>query len=49
MQMLSFVKIVMSVLSETDVVNLLSALLASIVDVFANSDSTAVVFALTGA
>lgn len=38
-----------STLTETDIVNLLSALLTSIIDVLANSDSTAVVFALTGA
>lgn len=38
-----------SVLNEVDIVNLLSALLASVVDVLANSDTTAVVFSLTGA
>ena len=38
-----------SVLNEVDIVNLLIALFASIVDVLANSDTTAVIFSLTGA
>ena len=49
MQSLSFVKMITSVLTEVDVINLLTALAASIVDVLANSNTTAVVFALTGA
>ena len=36
-------------LKEVDIVNLFAALWDSIVEVFANSDTTAVVFALTGA
>lgn len=49
MQILTFFSLTASVLTETDIMNLLSALLASIIDVLANSDTTAVVFALTGA
>ncbi len=38
-----------SVLNEVDITNLLAALLASIIEVLANSNTTAVVFSLTGA
>ncbi len=46
---LSFLKASTSVLNEVDISNLLIALLASIVEVLASSDTTAVVFSLTGA
>lgn len=46
--MISYLTASASVISEVDIVNLLAALFASIVEVLANSDTTAVVFALTG-
>ncbi|MBQ3518758.1 MAG: hypothetical protein IJA31_05495 [Clostridia bacterium] len=45
----SFLAASTSVLNEIDITNLLAALLASVVDVLANSNTTAVVFSLTGA
>lgn len=45
----SFLAASTSVLNEIDFTNLLIALLSSIFDVLANSDTTAVVFSLTGA
>ena len=45
----SFLVASTSVLNEIDITNLLAALLASVIDVLANSNTTAVVFSLTGA
>ena len=49
LRMFAFLLAGTSVLNEIDITNLLAALLASIIDVLANSDTTAVVFSLTGA
>ncbi len=47
--MFSFLTASTSVLNEIDITNLLAALIASIIEVLANSNTTAVVFSLTGA
>ena len=49
LKLFSFFAATASVLNEIDIVNLLRALVATVVDVLTNSDTTAVVFALTGA